>query len=101
MTPHLMKEERVLFPMIREMGESLEGPAGFIMGPIKVMRHEHEIVERLLDAMSALTNKYTPPADGCGTYGALMDELKGLETDTYIHLHKENDILFPSALESC
>lgn len=100
MTPHLMKEERVLFPMIREMGESLEGPSGFIMGPIKVMRHEHEIVSRLLDAMSSLTAKYTPPADGCGTYGALMDVLKELDTDTRLHLHKENEILFPRALES-
>lgn len=103
MTPHLMKEERVLFPMIREMdvNESLEGPSGFIQGPIKVMRHEHEAVTRILVAMNTLTREYTLPSDACATYGALMKELKGLETDTYLHLHKENEILFPRALESC
>lgn len=102
MTPHLRKEERILFPMIRDIdaGESLEESSDFIQGPINVMLHEHEVVSRLLAAMNALTQGYTPPADGCETYGALMRELQGLETDTYLHLRKENEILFPRALES-
>lgn len=100
MTPHLMKEERILFAMIRQMDATLEDSSSCsVMGPIRVMRHEHEVVGRILEQMRSITNGYTPPADGCTTYSALMDELKSLETDTLIHIHKENNILFPKALE--
>ena len=103
MTPHLLKEERILFSMIRQMESpvTLEEPSScLIMGPIRVMKHEHEAVGHLLEQMRTLTNGYIPPADGCGSYHALMDELKALESDTHLHIHKENNILFPKALES-
>lgn len=101
MLPHLMKEERVLFTMIRKIdsSQSLEEPdTGFLMGPIRVMKHEHEVVGKILEEIRTIAKGYTTPADGCGSYRALMDELKKLETDTHLHIHKENNILFPKAL---
>lgn len=103
MTPHLMKEERILFSMIRQMDSPVsleEGSSCPIMGPIRQMQHEHDVVNQILEQIRAITKGYNTPADGCGSYRALMDGLKELETDTHLHIHKESDILFPRALKS-
>lgn len=98
--PHLIKEERVLFPMLRELATADAAPSfhcGTVLNPISVMLREHESVGELLRRLRTLTDDFTPPADGCGSYVALFRGFDELETDTHLHIHKENFLLFPEA----
>ncbi len=103
--PHLAKEEQVLFPMIRELAGATSAPrfhCGSLQNPISVMLREHDVVGELLTTLHRLTDGYQAPADGCASYRALFDGLARLEADTHLHVHKENNLLFPAvaALES-
>jgi regulator of cell morphogenesis and NO signaling len=103
MEPHLLKEERVLFPMIRELAASESAPAfhcGTLQNPISVMLREHDTVGALLAELRRLTNDYMPPADGCASYAACCVALANLEADTHLHIHKENNVLFPMVLRA-
>jgi len=95
--PHLMKEEQVLFPIIKEMeapGGLAEFPYVSLRNLIRVMQMEHEQVGALLDNIRETTHNYTVPEDGCGSYRLLMEGLQELEADTRLHIKKENEILF-------
>lgn len=97
--PHLTKEERVLFPMVRELAAADSQPSfhcGSIQNPISVMLTEHDTVGDLLRQLRSLTDGYTPPTDGCGSYVALFAGLETMEADTHLHIHKENNLLFPA-----
>jgi regulator of cell morphogenesis and NO signaling len=99
--PHLLKEERVLFPMIRELAAAARMPAfhsGSLRNPISVMRVEHDRVGELFARLRARTGGYRTPADGCASYRALFEGLAELEADTHLHVHKENNLLFPAVL---
>ena len=99
--PHMVKEERVLFPMIRELATSAGVPAfhcGSLRNPISVMLSEHDAVGDLLDDLRRLTGNYVPPADGCATYVACFAAMAELEADTHLHIHKENNVLFPMVI---
>ncbi len=98
--PHLMKEERVLFPMIRqiESGTGVEELHCGTQGPINVMRMEHQRAEALQDKLRKITNNFATPEDGCKTYRLLMETLENLDADLNVHLYKENEILFPRVL---
>jgi regulator of cell morphogenesis and NO signaling len=101
-TLHLMKEERILFPMIRSMddlGASAASHCGGIGNPIRVMEHEHQSAGDALARMRKLTDGYVAPESACNTWRALCSGLAELERDTHDHIHKENNILFPRALE--
>lgn len=100
MESHMMKEERVLFPMIRELEAATSLPSfhcGSLKNPISVMEHEHDSAGAALAKMRELTGGYVAPADGCMSYHALMDGLAAVEHDLHRHIHKENNILFPKA----
>lgn len=93
--PHLLKEERVLFPLIRKLENNFKGQSGSsLCGPIRVMREEHDDAGDLLKEMRALANDYIAPKDGCQSFELLYDGLRELEKDTHRHIHKENNILF-------
>lgn len=97
---HLMKEEQVLFPLIQEMESTrVAGNAhcGTVNNPIGVMEREHDNAGAALRQLRKLTNDYTPPADGCPTYQALLAGLAAMERDLHEHIHKENNILHPRA----
>jgi regulator of cell morphogenesis and NO signaling len=99
--PHLMKEEMVLFPMIRELSTATEAPSfhcGTLRNPIAVMSSEHDRAGELLARLRALTGAYTVPDDGCASYELLYTGLAELEADTHLHVHKENNLLFPIAI---
>lgn len=99
--PHLMKEERVLFPLIRSLGGDDEAPAfhcGSVQQPIQVMLMEHDRTGELLTELRAAARGYVVPDDGCGSYRALYEGLAQVEADTHLHVHKENNILFPAAI---
>lgn len=89
---HLMKEEVVLFPAVIRMS----GPCGGSFdGPIAVMEMEHEHAGAALRAMREITGGYTAPEHACRTYRALYEALADLESDLHLHIHLENNILFP------
>jgi regulator of cell morphogenesis and NO signaling len=99
--PHMLKEERMLFPMIRELAASADLPSfhcGSLSNPISVMLGEHDAVGDLLVELRRLTNGYTPPTDGCASYAACFAAMAELEADTHLHIHKENNVLFPLVL---
>jgi len=96
--PHLIKEERVLFPMIRELAVAQSAPSfhcGTLQNPISMMLREHDAVGELLAQLRQLTDGYQVPADGCPSYKACFAGLAELEEDTHLHIHKENNLLFP------
>ncbi len=101
---HMMKEEQILFPYIRLLGEALRKgqPApqfhcGSVREPIHVMEDEHQSVGDALRRMRELTLGFRPPEDACDAYRKLMNDLRSLESDLHLHIHKENNILFPRA----
>jgi regulator of cell morphogenesis and NO signaling len=99
--PHLMKEERVVFPLIRQLdvGEKPAVPGGSIQVPISTLVTEHDQAGELLEQLREVTNGYVVPADGCASYAALYAALDEMEHDTHLHVHKENNRLFPMAIE--
>lgn len=97
---HMLKEERILFPLCRELESSTGKPdfhCGSIANPIAVMIAEHDSAGHDLSIMRELTNGYTPPEGACNTYRAMLSALAELEADMHQHVHKENNILFPKA----
>src|SRR5262249_27327723 len=87
------------FPILARLGAAIEGPEshGGVENPIRVMEHEHDDAGAALARLRALTDGYTPPADACATYRALLAGLAGLAAALHVHLHEENNILFPRA----
>lgn len=99
--PHMQKEERVLFPYIQQLlqGRLERPPFGTVENPVRVMNDEHEQVGALLLELEHITERYTPPEGACGSYAALYAGLKALQADIHEHVHLENYVLFPAAIE--
>jgi regulator of cell morphogenesis and NO signaling len=98
---HMLKEEHVLFPYIRELAGAARPapcPFGTIENPIRMMEREHEEAGGLLEELRELTNNYVAPADGCATYRVCFSELAEFERDLHRHVHLENNVLFPRAV---
>ena len=97
--PHLAKEERVLFPLIRELAAAVaagETPSAPLTAPIQVMRTEHDHTGELLAKLRSDSLDFALPGDACGSYQALYQGLSQLEADTHLHVHTENNVLFPA-----
>ncbi|MCB1126227.1 MAG: iron-sulfur cluster repair di-iron protein [Verrucomicrobiae bacterium] len=98
---HLAKEERILFPAIRrlESGDPEDTCFASVGQPIQVMLAEHDSAGHTVEEMRRLTEGFNPPTWACNTYRAMLDGLRELEADLHQHIHEENNILFPRALE--
>ena len=103
---HMKKEELVLFPFVRKMAKvkqeniKLDAPHfGTVENPIQMMMHEHTNEGERFRKIEALSNNYTPPEDACNTYRVTFSLLKEFENDLHLHIHLENNILFPKAIE--
>ena len=97
--PHLLKEERVLFPSIRALvAGAREFPFGTVRNPIRMMTMEHDRAGELLAALRGATGGYAVPDDACGSFRSLYGRLERLEADTHLHIHLENNVLFPAAI---
>ncbi|MBX9880197.1 MAG: iron-sulfur cluster repair di-iron protein [Candidatus Obscuribacterales bacterium] len=100
---HMQKEELILFPGISALEDGGNptsfGCGGGIEHPIEVMIQEHDDAGEAMFAMRTLTNNYTPPEDACDTFKVLLHSLAKLELDMHQHVHKENNILFPRAID--
>ncbi|MEO6987698.1 MAG: iron-sulfur cluster repair di-iron protein [Aquihabitans sp.] len=96
--PHMRKEELMLFPAIRALAADEAPPTfpfGSVQNPISKLMSEHDAAGDLLEKLSEMTNGYQAPADGCATYQATFAGLAQIESDTHLHVHKENNLLFP------
>lgn len=99
--PHLLKEERMLFPMIRDLATSAERPqfhGDTLQKAIAVLMAEHDRAGELFTQLLAQTDGYRAPEDGCASYRMLFAGFAELEADTHLHIHKENNVLFPTVV---
>jgi regulator of cell morphogenesis and NO signaling len=100
LTPHLYKEEQILFPAIRALsqGEQVNGCFGHIANPINAMEHEHREAQQLLQQIRQLTCDYRIPEQACYTWRSCYKTLQEFDADLQVHIQLENNILFPKAL---
>lgn len=103
---HMVKEETVLFPYIKRLVAAKSSGGQFhaeafktIQSPINMMEHEHEIVGRKLEQIRELSHNYALPEDACASYSYLYKTLEEFENDLHIHVHLENNILFPKSID--
>ncbi|TWV98078.1 iron-sulfur cluster repair di-iron protein [Chitinophaga pinensis] len=98
---HLHKEEHILFPAILQLTKDPHDVSrrGLVLSAVKLMRAEHESSGEELHAFRQLTNNYTLPESACNTYAFLFNKMKEFEADLLIHIHLENNILFPKAVQ--
>ena len=106
LSAHLKKEELILFPFIKKMLRAKEEgtPApqphfGKIDDPIEMMEAEHDEAGAIFKQISELSDNYTCPDWACNTYRAFYAKLEEFENDLHHHVHLENNILFPKAIE--
>ena len=106
LSTHMLKEEQVLFPYLRQMQASVQRGAGVppaffgtVQRPVQAMMLEHDGAGDLLKQIRQLTDDYTPPADACATTKAMFRGLEEFERDLHRHIHLENNILFPRAVK--
>lgn len=104
--PHMFKEEQVLFPYILAMSEAAAQnqpcpPAffGTVNNPVRMMMKEHDTAGQILRELRAITSDYKVPPDACISYQTLYRALENLETDLHQHIHLENNLLFPKAVD--
>ncbi|MDC3378793.1 iron-sulfur cluster repair di-iron protein [Planctomycetota bacterium] len=90
---HMLKEERVLFPMIKR------GHGASAREPMACMEHEHVRAGSALKRIRALTSDFVAPEAACNTWRALWSGLEALEASLHQHIHLENNVLFPRAVE--
>ena len=103
---HMHKEEKVLFPFIKQMAlaarNNTQIPEPFFMtvnNPIRMMEAEHDSAGENMEAIRNLTANYTPPEEACTSYRVLFANLEAFESDLHRHVHLENNLLFPNAIQ--
>ena len=103
---HMLKEEQVLFPFIEHLEASQAAstlPAtpvfGTVTRPVECMMREHDRAGHMVREIRELAKDYTVPEGACPTYRAMLDGLHEFEQDLHQHVHLENNILFPRAVE--
>lgn len=106
MTDHMEREEKVLFPYIKELARGdkstiLSQATQFasIDDAIRMHESEHEVVGGGMEVIRKLSKNYTLPEDSCASYSLLYRLLDEFEDDLHLHIHLENNILFPKAIE--
>ncbi len=106
LTGHMVKEETILFPAIKGMARASERGGkispfffGALIRPISEMEREHAMEGARFSRIAELTNDFTPPEDACTTYRVSFMKLQEFMNDLHTHIHIENNILFPKAIE--
>lgn len=102
---HMQKEELVLFPRIVQAEKELAADPQHaftkneLRAPISMMETEHEHAGDSMFEIRRLTNSYMIPTGACTTFQVCLAELREFENDLHQHVHLENNILFPRALQ--
>ncbi|MCK9280736.1 MAG: iron-sulfur cluster repair di-iron protein [Melioribacteraceae bacterium] len=106
MLTHMDKEEKILFPLIKYLVDSKkynETPKssgyGTVQNPIRKMEQEHQSAGNEMEKIRNYSDDYKLPEDACTTYTVTYKELEEFEKDLFKHIHLENNILFPKAIE--
>ncbi len=104
--PHLFKEEQILFPYILRLEAARAGggvppfaPFGTVGNPVRMMMFEHDTAGDLLREIRAAARDFRVPEDACVSFRALYRALEEFEQDLHRHIHLENNVLFPRAVE--
>jgi regulator of cell morphogenesis and NO signaling len=102
---HLMKEEQMLFPYIIALEESAthksappRAPFGTVQNPVRMMMMEHDDAGLVIKEISSITGNFVPPQDACTSFKALYQGLEAFAADLHLHIHLENNLLFPRAI---
>ena len=97
---HLKNEEEVLFPAIKELlKNNASDTKAIVISEINRMTGEHEFAGGAMDKINVLSNNYSVPPDGCNTYQVAYKLLEEFEDDLHVHVHLENNILYPKTLQ--
>lgn len=106
LTTHMYKEEQILFPYIFQLDKAVSqgrpapfSPFGTVQNPVRMMMIEHDNAGAMLRELRDLSERYTVPSDGCASFRLLYEGLDGFEQDLRQHIHLENNLLFPRAIE--
>ena len=104
--PHMLKEERILFPYIARLESAVAthhaapfAPFGTVQNPVAAMMREHDAAGEILKNIRKFSGDFATPDDACVSYKTLYSALAELEADLHQHIHLENNILFPRAIE--
>jgi regulator of cell morphogenesis and NO signaling len=98
---HLKNEEEVFFPAIKEYQSTRSDKSKTtIVQQIDKLSGEHEFAGGSMDKINSITDNYKVPPDGCNTYHVTFRLLQQFEDDLHVHVHLENNIVFPKALKS-
>ena len=104
--PHMFKEEQVLFPYVFELERAVSlqtrasfPPFGTVNNPVRMMMIEHDNAGLLLKELRRITSDYSIPGDACMSYQVLYQSIEAFERDLHQHIHLENNILFPKAIQ--
>jgi len=106
MLPHLLQEEEIIFPYIRQIAHayySKETYAGLLVRTLRkpvenAMHHDHETAGKVLREIREITDYYTPPAGACVNHKVTFAKMLEIDNDLVQHIHLENNILFPRAI---
>lgn len=99
--PHMFREEQVLFPWIERLertGAAAAAPPASWESIRRELEDDHRRVGQTLERIRELTGDYRPPTDACMSYQVLLSGLAELAADLHLHIHKENNVLFPAAV---
>jgi len=102
---HFYKEEKIIFPFIKELCDCKKNgtkPKQDLIlgkGPLAMMEMEHDGAGEILRDLRTCTNGYTAPDGACNSFRLLYNRLQELESDLHTHIHLENNVLFPKAVE--
>lgn len=102
LTTHMEQEETALFPYIKKLVAAANNGGekpGALPEPIKNYEADHEKVGQELSTLRSITDNYRLPEDACATYSLLFRMLDEFEDDLHLHIHLENNILFPKTLK--
>jgi regulator of cell morphogenesis and NO signaling len=106
MTSHMFKEEQILFPYIKSLERAAVNklpapfaPFGTVNNPVRMMMMEHDVAGEILRELRKVTNDYALPSDACISFQTLYQALENFEKDLHQHIHLENNLLFPRAIE--
>lgn len=92
---HMDKEEAVVFPIIKKLADGTVENREEAIDMIVELEKEHDHAGAILRELREITSDFTPPVDACGTYRLVYKRLEDLEGLTFMHVHLENNILFP------
>ncbi len=106
LSQHLMKEEQILFPYIKNLAKVKNDNSKFelpyfstVANPIRMMEAEHVSAGTEMNEIRSLSKNYLIPQDACNTFQVFYKELKEFEEDLHKHIYLENGLLFPKSIE--